>query len=300
VGIFLLAILAVVAYVNFSSPPTYDDIAAPDLTVQATPELVAHGQVLVEGNCQGCHHAADGPHLAGRLFEDKAANEAFGAIYTANITQHPESALAGYSDGELYRLLRTGVKKNGEKAIAVMPVWPLAADEDIHAIIAFLRSSHPWVAAADVAHPIHQPSFLEKALTRFVFAPTPYQDNYPERPPLSDSVAYGAYQVNAVNLCYYCHSENIETANALVPEDTPGYLAGGFTFRHNDYDLLVPGLLLKEGNNVNQWSVEEFVDAVKFGIRPGLPAYKEPMHPFNLLDTAEVRAIYQYLAEATK
>lgn len=294
-GIVLLLLLGVAAYVQLGSAPTYEDVAIPDLTVEVTPERVARGHVLVMNNCQNCHRAADGMQMAGRLFDDKAANEAFGAIYTSNITQHPDAALAGYTDGELYRLLRTSVKKNHEKAIAVMPTWPLASDEDIYDIIAFLRSDHPLVQATDTQHPAHEPSFLEKALRRFVFQPVPYQESYPTRPPLSDSVAYGAYQVNNVNLCYHCHSENIETINELVPEETPGFLAGGYVFQHLKHDVEVPSMLMNDGSDVSTWTIEQFVDAVKYGVRPNKPAYLEPMHPFNLLDTAEVRAIYHYL-----
>ncbi len=299
-GVILLLVAALAAYVMLSATPTYADVEIPELSIEVTPERVERGLVLVTNNCQNCHRAQGGNQLTGRMFDDKAANDAFGTLYTANITKHPELGSGAYSDGELYRLLRTGVKKNHEKVAAVMPTWPLASEEDIHDIIAFLRSDHPMVAPSDKTHPIHESSFLERALTRFVFGPTPYQETYPTKPPLSDSIAYGAYQINNVNLCYYCHSENIETANALVPEETPGYMAGGYIFQHLDHDVLVPSMLLTEEADISSWTIEEFVDAVKFGVRPNKPAYLQPMHPFNLLDTAEVRAIYHYLEDYSK
>ncbi|MGH1435706.1 MAG: c-type cytochrome [Lewinella sp.] len=292
----ILLLLLFVAFIAFSSPPTYTDVQAPSLAVDLNPEAIARGQKLVDSNCRNCHRSASGTQMIGRIFEDRGANSDFGTIYTANITKHPTAGIGDYTDGELYRLLRTGIKQNNERAIAVMPTWPLASEQDIHDIIAFLRSDHPWVAPSNEVHPPHQSSLLSKALHRFVLTPTPYQTEYPTNPSLSDSVAYGAYQVNNVNLCYYCHSADIKAASALEPKATPGYMAGGFVFLHLDYDIPVPGLIPTADNNVGKWTIEEFVDAVKFGQRPDLPAYKEPMHPFNLLDTAEVRAIHHYLS----
>lgn len=294
-GVVLLLLLFA-AFIAFSSPPTYTDVEAPALTVDRSPEAVGRGQKLVDGNCRGCHRSTDGTQLTGRLFEDRGANNEFGTIHTANITKDRSAGIGDYTDGELYRLLRTGIKRNNERAIAVMPAWPLASEQDIHDIISFLRSDHPWVAPSSQIRPLYQPTFLSKALHRFVLKPIPYQASYPVKPSLSDSVAYGAYQINNVNLCYYCHSGDIKGANALEPKASPNYLAGGFVFLHLDYDLPAPGLIPTSDNNVGKWTIEQFVDAVKYGQRPNLPAFKEPMHPFNLLDTAEVRAIHHYLS----
>lgn len=291
----LVILLIAAAFIALRPASTYEDVAVPDLRIEADSAALARGLALVVNNCQGCHHGEEDMRLTGRIFEDKAANADFGTIYTANITRHQTAGAGAYTAGELYRLLRTGIKRNHERAVAVMPTWPLASEQDIRDMIAFMQSDHPLVAADDQTHPVHQPSFLEKALNLLVFAPVPYQDAYPQKPSLADSVAYGAYQVNNVNLCYYCHSHDIKTANPLVAEATPGYLAGGFVFPHIEYDLPVPGLIPDGENNVSKWTIEQFVDAVKYGQRPGLPAYKEPMHPFNLLDTAEVRAIHHYL-----
>ena len=293
----LIAVLAIaIAYIYLSPNPTYEEVSIPDLTVTADSATLARGHMLVLNNCNGCHYGENPSVLTGRRFEDEAANAEFGEIYTSNITQHPTAGIGAYSAGELYRLLRTGIKRNHEQAIVVMPTWPLASEQDVHDMIAFLQSDHPMVAPDETVHPVHQPSFLERALKRFVFAPVPYQEAYPEIPELADSVAYGAYQVNNVNLCFHCHSQDIKSANALEPAQTPGYLTGGFVFDYAEYDVESPSLIPTADNNMGKWSIEEFVDAIKYGQRPDLPAYQEPMHPYNLLDTAEVRAIHHYLS----
>lgn len=297
-GVLALLAIAIIAaaFIQFGPAPTYEEVPIPDLEVEVSPEAIERGLTLVTNNCQNCHRGDESTSLAGRYFDDRQAQKDLGEFYTANITQHPNSAMAGYTDGELYRLLRTGIKRNNEMAILVMPNWALASEQDIHDIIAFLRSNHPMVAPDATEHPTHSPSFLAKMLGRMVVKPVPYAEAYPERPALSDSIAYGKYQIDNVNLCFFCHSANIQTVNQLVPNQSPGYLGGGFVYQHLDHDIEVPGLIPTADNNMGKWSIEEFVDAVKYGQRPGLPAYKQPMHPYNLLDTAEVRAIHHYLS----
>ncbi|MCB0638354.1 MAG: c-type cytochrome [Lewinella sp.] len=299
-GVVLLIVVALAAYVYFAPQPTYEDVPVADLRVTVDSASVARGQKLVMSNCQGCHASADGT-LSGLRFEDEPANEAFGEYFASNITQHPTAGIGDYSDGELYRFLRTGIKNDHTLGAVMMPRWILASDQDIHDMIAFLRSDHPAVAASDRTYPPHVSTFLERALKKFAFKPYPLMDEYPERPRLADSVAYGEYLVQAVNLCYACHSADLEANDLAEPENSPGYLNGGYTFALADHEITTPGLLLQEGNNIKDWTIDDFVHAVKFGQRPNnAAAFQKPMHPYPLLDTAEVRAIYLYLADFSK
>jgi len=69
--------------------------------------------------CAGCHkHGQE--QFAGSLFPDVEAAATFGNIYSSNITQHPEFGIGKYTDGELYRLFRTGIKKDGTLALPMM------------------------------------------------------------------------------------------------------------------------------------------------------------------------------------
>ena len=276
--------------------PNYqEDIAIRELSVAGTPEQIARGRALVIQDCAGCHRGPEQDQLAGLRFEDQAAHETFGEIYVPNITQDPTYGIKKYTDGELYRLLRTGVKRNGEPLLPIMPRFPTMAEADILAIIAYLRSDDPAVLPSQRSHPVYQPSFLAKALLNFVVKPIPYQEVPEERPALSDSLAYGAYLVNDALGCYLCHSASLEEWNLLNPPATPGYLTGGTTFYMSEYTVTAPSLLPLDTAAVAEWSAAQFVDAVKFGVRPDHPAYRLPMHPYPYLDTAEVRTIYQYL-----
>jgi mono/diheme cytochrome c family protein len=292
----VLAAVVLFAYVSMSGLPNYqEEIAVRDISVAGTPEQVARGKALVVQACAGCHRGEHQEQFAGLRFVDEAAHATFGEVYVPNITQSEAHGIGLYTDGELYRLLRTGIKRNGEPLLPIMPRLPTTAEADILAMIAFLRSDDPAVQPVEKAHPPFEPSFLAKALLNFVVKPIPYQEVADQRPNLSDSLAYGAYLVNDAYGCYHCHSASLEEWNLLAPPQTPGYLAGGTAFQLAEYTVTAPGILPLDTAAVAEWTAEQFVDAVKFGIRPGQPAYRSPMHPYPYLDTAEVRTIYQYL-----
>lgn len=301
VGIILAVIILIIAgmatYIHFASAKKYQSVEIPELTVDTSTTLVERGFKLVEAGCVNCHRSDEGI-LEGKWFEDIAAENDFGRIYTSNITKHPEAGIGNYTDGELYRLLRTGVKKDGSLTSTVMPKWNLCSDEDIHAIIAFLKSDHKMVAPSKKTHPTYKPTFLAKALNRFIFRPLPYAEKYPETPKMENNAAHGKYIVEATAMCYVCHSEDITAVNLEEPTKTPGYLDGGFSFMAKDYTVVAPSLLLDGQSNMSSWSEADFVKAVKFGVRPNdQPAYLFPMHPYPHLDSIEVQAIYSYLKD---
>jgi cytochrome c2 len=260
---------------------------------------VALGKKIVEHDCAGCHRPS-GRQYTGGLFEDIKANEAFGNIYVPNITQDKNSGIGEYTEAELYRLLRTGVKKNGKVMLPIMPRFVLLAEKDIHAIIAYLKSADIGVQATATNYPDYQPSLLAKGLLSFVFKPYPYKEAYPEKPAITDAIAHGEYLVNAQLGCYFCHSQSLDTWNLEQPTLTPGYLGGGTAFVNEGYTVVSSSLLMDGQSDVSKWSEDEFIAAVKFGQRTGKPAYQKPMHPYSLLDSVEVRNIFAYLKDYSK
>lgn len=124
--------------------------AAPALTVAGTPEQVARGDYLVNLSCIGCHSAvgADGNPTEAHPLNggwNISASEGFGFVgdmVAENLT--PGGKLAGYSDGELFRVLRHRVNKEGH-LLAFMSLLPVAqlSDNDVESIIAYLRTLPP-------------------------------------------------------------------------------------------------------------------------------------------------------------
>ena len=102
----------------------------------------------------------------------------WGVSYPRNLT--PDSTgLAGYTDADIERVLRSGIRKNGEQIRPPMP-WPNYARmtaEDMAALIAYLRSLQP------VHHvpPTPIPPTAKATGPRLTFPPPPAWDVPPAK-----------------------------------------------------------------------------------------------------------------------
>ncbi len=295
-GIVILLVIAGAAlatFVHLGHPPTYETLAL-ELAIESTPERVARGKVLASAICLGCHMDPVTQKVTGKHMSDTPPE--FGAIYSKNITRHPEKGIGSWTDGELAYLLRTGVGRDGVYVPPYMVKLPHMSDEDLASILAFLRSDDPLVAPEAVDPPgVTRPSFLTKLLTRLVFAPIPYPDAPVVDPPPDDEVALGRYLV--VNLdCFSCHSEDFKTTNVEHPEETPGYLGGGNPLLGlSGETVFSANLTPHETTGIGSWSRDEFVRAVREGFRPDNTPILYPMAPMPELSEAEVGAMYTYL-----
>ncbi|EJZ21752.1 cytochrome c [Rhizobium sp. Pop5] len=127
ITISLIAVASVYALSERRLARTYD-LAATDFTVRTTlspEEAERRARTLM---CGGCHHDAGNV-----LVEEPGV----GRIIAPNLTRFAPM----YSDAELVRLIRHGVKKDGT-GVFIMPASNFAniADDDMAAIIAWLRS----------------------------------------------------------------------------------------------------------------------------------------------------------------
>lgn len=291
-GAVLLLVGAVLLYFNFKGLPSYP-VDLPDFALEKTDSAtVARGKYLVNQTCALCH-LADDRTLSGKLMEDGP----FGVWYTPNITNHPTKGLGRYSDAELLYLLRTGIKKDGVMSAPFMSRFTHTADEDLEAIIAFLRSDDPMVAGKDVEQPAPKPSILAKILINLAFKPMPYPEKKIVAPPTSDQVAYGKYLATSVLECYGCHSANFQTNDMMVPENSAGYFGGGNSFQREAGSKEVvysANLTMHPEYGIGKWTVEDFKNAVKYGQRPGGPSLAAVMPKFSLKDE-DIEAIWAYL-----
>lgn len=141
----LTLVLAAVSFIGIKGlTATYTPVAvaAPNLAVQGTPEQIARGQYLVNIACTGCHGTNGQFPLTGGFDMATEIPIPIGSMKASNLT--PAGAIAGYSDGELFRVLRQGIGKDG-LWLGMMSSLPYRqlSDEDTQAIIAFLRSQEP-------------------------------------------------------------------------------------------------------------------------------------------------------------
>ncbi len=289
-GVIVLAIAGIAAWVSLSDMPVYPVQKLPvNLSVDSA--SLARGKNIVENHCAHCHRGDDGK-LSGRLFSPES--EGFGEIWSGNITNHPTLGLGRYQDGEIAYLLRTGVKRDGKLAGPFM-MFPNISDEDLAAVIAYLRSDAPSVQASDEKHATKY-SFLAKALIKLgAFKPLPYEGKPIITPPTSDQVAYGRYLAVAVYECYSCHSASFETNNVLEPEKSPGYFAGGNPISDHDFKQTPSrNITPHPEQGIGKWTPEQFQMAVRAGVRPDGSVLTMSMPRFSMPEE-ELSAIWAYL-----
>lgn len=196
----VIALLAVCAgtYVWIASSRalqrSYDEPLA-SFVAPNDPAAVAEGhrQAIILG-CTGCH----GANLQGHELIDDAK---IGRIRAPNLT----TLLDTYSDAELERLLRRGVKRDGV-GLWIMPNFSHLTDEDLGALIAYLRTvpERPGEPGEIALGPM-----LRVAVTLGQVGPSVHQG--PREPTTldrSDAIAFGRYMIKSG--CTDCHGANLQ------------------------------------------------------------------------------------------
>lgn len=257
--LLLLAVVAIggaLAYVRIALP----DVEAPaDLRVEITPERIERGRYLANSVCvcMDCHGQRDwslfsAPPKPGTLGAggdkfDRSMNFP-GEFYARNITPF---ALKDWTDGELYRAIASGVSKDGHPFFPVMPYpnYNRLATEDVHSIIAYLRSIDPIETAPFPASVVDFP--LNFILRTIPEAPQPMQRPAPGSP------AYGEYMTNAA-ACIECHTKTVKGERVGEP------FAGGFEFAFpNGAVLRSPNITPHPADGIGSWDKATFIARFK-------------------------------------
>lgn len=296
IGIVLLLIVVIVLiggiYINATGLPKYQPLHL-EYKVKSDSASIERGKKLASLLCASCHQNPETGKLTGKLMRDAPAE--FGEIYSQNITQDKTYGIGNWTDGEILYLLRTGVKKDGQYSPPYMAKLPNMADEDINAIIAFLKSDDPMVIADATPDTPTKPSFLTKFLSRAVWEPLPLPTEKINLPDSTQTLALGKYLAQNLE-CFSCHSADFKTNNFLKPELSEGYFAGGNSPLDTEGRVKkTPNLTPDKETGIGNWTKEKFIKAVRFGIVDGQHALTYPMLPYTQLTDTETAAIYEYL-----
>ena len=258
VWLVVLAVLCVAGAVAYVVKFLPDIPVQTGLKVAVTPERVARGEYLAHHVCvcMDCHSTRDwavysGPLKPGTLgvggerFDQKMNFP--GAFIAPNITPH---ALKDWSDGELYRAITSGVSKDGHPLFPIMPypAYGKMATEDVHSLIAYLRSL-PAVASSPEASKADPPVNVIMHLI-----PQPPQPM--EVPPKTDTAKYGHYLATAAG-CTECHTKMEKGKVVGQP------FAGGFEFALPGGVLRSPNITPHATTGIGGWTKQAFVDRFK-------------------------------------
>lgn len=297
-GGLLVVLAGFSAYVALVGVPTYDPPTIPEITVERTPARIARGEVIGQIQCMACH-ANNQNRLTGKYMGEVPA--LFGKLYSKNITQHPEKGIGNWTDGELIYFLRTGVRRDGTFA-PIMPQYPNMADEDLKSVVAWLRSDRFPVQATNQEAPQSELSFVSLLLTHTLMKPLPYSPKLISLPDSTDQVALGRYTADAIGDCYSCHSGDLIDQNKSFPEKSKGYYGGGIEMKDESGNpVFTANLTFDEQTGIaRKYTKEQFIRAVKLGVRPDGSILRQPMFPRPMLTDYEVGAIYEFLKTVPK
>ena len=121
----------------------------PEIKASTDSGVIARGKYLALGpaHCADCHASPDSKELVEKGIEVPLSGGykfdlPIGAVYVKNITSDTLTGIGKYTDAEISRILRFGVRPDGT---AVLPFMPFhnTSDEDLTAIISFLRTQQP-------------------------------------------------------------------------------------------------------------------------------------------------------------
>jgi mono/diheme cytochrome c family protein len=272
-------VMALVALVNVRQNRTFE---APYPRIQAStdPKVIERGRYLAYGpaHCVNCHTGMDKIEAvkAGAMLPLTGGHEfklPFGTVYSPNLTPDAETGIGRYSDAELARIIRHGVKPDGRVVLPFMEVQDLS-DEDLVAVISFLRSQEPVRNAV----PRHEFNVVGKAILSFLMKPVgPSGPVRPTTPP-EGTVERGQYLATVVAGCDSCHTKR----NLLNGEFIGEKFAGGFEFEipgEEEKVMVTPNLTPASTGRITTWDEEQFVG--RFGAGVGLPHSHKPWRQFQ-------------------
>jgi mono/diheme cytochrome c family protein len=268
---------------------THYDTTKDSYSVTPTDAKLERGKNLVYTICGQCHYNKDAGKFIGMQMHEVPS--ILGKVYSANLTRSKTHGVTDhYTDAELRYLLKRGIANDG-RFLSYM-LKPNLADEDIDAIIVFLRSDDPAMAPADTTVGKTHLNFIGKIGTSFLGKPVPYQSDV-KRPPENDAVATGRYLVDNIG-CYHCHSKSFTSINYLNPEASKGYMEGGMKFKTPTGKLYASNLTPDKQTGIGNYTKEEFRKALKDGQSPKREL-RLPMPRFTHMTDEQADAIFAYL-----
>ena len=275
------AALLVLALVGFSVLNKHYDNPAATVQVAGTQAQIARGEQLAHA-CMSCHSPGNELPLSGSNFGVKFDMPPLGTLYAPNLT--PSGDIQDWSDGEVIRAIREGVRKDG-RSLLIMPSgnYRNMSDEDVQALVAYLRSQ----PATGGPTPNNQFSVLGAIFMNLSDFRTAQQPAGRVTAPQAGTPEYGKYLVDIIG-CGDCHGAQLQ---GKVDNGQPGPPAGP------NLTQIIP-----------QWTEEQFMTFFNTGTMPGgakvpmltlASGFTEPRMPWPMVRAVatddELKAMYAYL-----
>jgi cytochrome c553 len=252
------------------------DVQVTGIAASADPVQIARGKHLAEslGGCTECH----GADLGGKLGKEMGP---IGLLHGPNLTSGKGGIGKHYSDAQLARVIRHGVKASG-KTLRFMPSqdlswWP---DAELIALVSYLRSVPP----VDRTIPESDIGVLGKVLDRLdnvvldVARRIDHQAMRPSVPEPQPTAQYGKY---LALLCTGCHGPGL--SGGKIPGAPP--------------EIPIPPNITPHATGIEAYSEADFMKLLNTGIkRDGkkLDPFM-PLAALTAMNDVEKKALWTYL-----
>ena len=297
----LLVVAGYVAYISATWQKDYSAIEKPAIQASTDPEVIKRGEYVAHAlaHCSICHapleatmnrKPGDRPAMPGG-FEWKMGP--VGTLYSRNITPDNETGIGAWTDGELARAIKWGIGKDGKALTFMVFSAPALADEDLLAVVSYLRSTAP-VKQQNKPHDV---GFLGKWMASLAGPDfrKPFFEGLKYAPPAAEpSIERGAYLARGPAACIGCHS----------PFDMMSMKVSGAEFSGNtqaepdkdDENMVyrIPNLTPDpKTGHIAKWDEERFVKRFQAG--RVYKSSKMPWEAFREMSDADMRSVYRYL-----
>lgn len=297
-GIIVALLLVLVLYVQMRWDAA-DARPAPDMKAPVDSVTLARGEYIFkfQAQCWGCHQDpardANAPPAGGYVFDLSNAGPGFGKWYSRNLTPDIETGLGGWTDGEIVQALREGLNKDRVTLFPIMPVdwYNGMADDDVLAVVAYLRSLQPVKNKV----PQNEPSFATKALFSFKLMTPKDPIVTPVVAPLRGiTPEYGRYLASNLSGCADCHTpRNLQDGKFYLDSLFAG---SSFPFE-GDISSYARNITPDVETGIGSWNEDQFITAVTTGVRPDGTVLTPhmPYAYYKSWSMDDLRAVFMYL-----
>ena len=258
-------------------------------------ELVARGEYLFHGaaHCSACHTTAEvGASIKGG---DRPAPSGghewkmgpLGTLRSANITSDAKTGIGTWSDADIARVIKHGVRPDGTISTFMRFALGDIADDDIRALVSYVRT----LAPVENAVPRSEIGLLGGMVLgglepRTSQAPT-------TAPPLAPTVERGRYLAYGPAACVNCHSATDGFAPKKGMEFTGATEPMESEFEDDANKYLAPNLTPDPTGIAGKWTEEQFLARFKEGrTHRGSPM---PWGNYQNLQDDDVKALWLFL-----
>jgi mono/diheme cytochrome c family protein len=214
--------------------------------------------------------------------------------WAANLTPDPETGIGKRTDAELARTIRHGVLPDGSLSIFMRYSVGVLSDEDIVAILSYLRSRPPVKKEMKRGHWRLLGAAMSPMMTlgpRMTAPPAGVQPS-PEPSP-EPSLARGEYLADSVAFCVGCHSAfDMKTFENVGPK------AGGGSVEPShgddkDMEFAPPNLTSDPTGYTGRTDEDSFIKRLRGG--RAVATSVMPWEAFSQMTESDARSIYRYL-----